>query len=63
MNTTLVYVLFLLPAQGWQGSVELHTTADQARCEHLQVQLQAVARPGARYRCETLVTSTAQALK
>lgn len=61
MNTTLVYVLFLLPAQGWHGSVQLHATADQARCEHMQVQLQAVARPGARYRCETLVTAGAAA--
>ena len=50
MNTTLVYVLFLLPAQGWHGSVQLHATADQARCEHMQVQLQAVARPGAAVR-------------
>lgn len=59
MNAALLYVLIMLPGQGWHGSVVLHTTSDLTRCERMQAQVQSVARDGVRYRCETLVGDAA----
>lgn len=56
MTAALLYVLMALPAApSWQGSVEVHTTTDQARCERMRDQLNQL-QPG-KYRCETLVSN------
>lgn len=54
MNAALVYVLLALPAGQYQGSVDVHVTVEQPRCEVMAKQLNAVDRKKV-YKCETLV--------
>jgi hypothetical protein len=55
MTTTLLYILFALPAAGsWQGSLELATFSSLESCERAAEQLQQVGGVS-RYHCETAV--------